>query len=73
MLVDVGYIPMDDWSGAYRFYIQDHLGNNRMVVHQSGTIEQVNNYYPYGARWHVRQQAGGIVWIRCVRNISKES
>lgn len=39
---------MDDWSGTYRFYVKDHLGNNRMVVHQSGTIEQVNNYYPYG-------------------------
>lgn len=48
MLVDGGYIPMDDWSGTYRFYVKDHLGNNRMVVHQSGTIEQVNNYYPYG-------------------------
>ena len=47
MLVDGGYIPMEDRSGAYRFYIQDHLGNNRMVVHQSGTIEQVNNYYKY--------------------------
>ena len=48
VLVDGGYIPMDDWSGTYRFYVKDHLGNNRMVVHQSGTIEQVNNYYPYG-------------------------
>ena len=39
---------MNDWSGTYRFYVKDHLGNNRMVVHQRGTIEQVNNYYPYG-------------------------
>ena len=48
LLVDGGYIPMDDWSGAYRFYVKDHLGNNRMVVHPSGSVEQVNNYYPYG-------------------------
>ena len=48
MLVDGGYVPMGDLSGAYCFYVKDHLGNNRMVVHQSGTIEQVNNYYPYG-------------------------
>lgn len=27
---------------------KDHLGNNRMVVHQSGSVDQVNNYYPYG-------------------------
>ena len=39
---------LDDWSGAYCFYVKDHLGNNRMVVHPSGTVEQVNNYYPYG-------------------------
>ena len=48
MLVDGGYIPMDDWSGSYCFYVKDHLGNNRMVVHQSGSVDQVNNYYPYG-------------------------
>ena len=39
---------LDDMSGAYCFYVKDHLGNNRMVVHPSGTVEQVNNYYPYG-------------------------
>ena len=48
MLFEGGYIPMDDMSGAYCFYVKDHLGNNRMVVHPSGTVEQVNNYYPYG-------------------------
>lgn len=39
---------LDDWSGAYCFYVKDHLGNNLMMVHPSGTVEQVNNYYPYG-------------------------
>ena len=48
MLFEGGYIPMDDMSGAYCFYVKDHLGNNRMVVHPSGTVEQVNNFYPYG-------------------------
>ena len=48
MLFDGGYIPMDDMSGAYCFYVKDHLGNNRMVIHPSGSVEQVNNYYPYG-------------------------
>lgn len=48
VLVDGGYIPVDDWSGAYCYYVKDHLGNNRMVVHQSGSVNQVNNYYPYG-------------------------
>jgi len=48
ILVDGGYIMMDDWSHPYCFYIKDHLGNNRMVVNQRGTVDQVNNYYPYG-------------------------
>ena len=33
---------------TYHFYVQDHLGNNRLVVNENGTIEQVNHYYPYG-------------------------
>ena len=34
---------------VYHYYLQDHLGNNRVVVKQDGTIEQVNHYYPFGA------------------------
>ena len=48
LLVEDGYIPLDDMSGTYRFYVKDHLGNNRMVVHEAEMIEQVNDYYPYG-------------------------
>ena len=48
LLVDGGYIAMDDYSHSYHFYVQDHLGNNRMVVHENGMVEQVNHYYPYG-------------------------
>ena len=33
---------------TYHFYVQDHLGNNRLVVDEGGTIEQINHYYPYG-------------------------
>ena len=33
---------------AYKFYNKDHLGNIRQVVNESGSIEQINNYYPYG-------------------------
>ena len=37
-------------SWAYHFYVKDHLGNNRMVIHPSSLYlqPQVNNYYPYG-------------------------
>jgi len=30
------------------YNINDHLGNVRVVVNQSGTIEQASDYYPYG-------------------------
>ena len=33
---------------VYHFYIQDHLGNIRVVADQNGVAEQVNHYYPYG-------------------------
>jgi len=31
-----------------QYNINDHLGNVRAVVNQSGTIEQASDYYPYG-------------------------
>ena len=43
-LVDAGYIENDE----YYFYIQDHLGNNRVVAKQDGTIVQTSDYYPFG-------------------------
>ena len=33
---------------TYHYDIQDHLGNNRVVFNQSGTVEQANHYYPFG-------------------------
>lgn len=34
---------------AFYYYNQDHLGNNREVVSNSGIVQQVTNYYPFGA------------------------
>ena len=50
---------LEQWSAAleaarnsdtfsFRYYNQDHLGNNREVVDDSGNILQVTNYYPFG-------------------------
>jgi RHS repeat-associated protein len=36
---------------AFYFYNQDHLGNNREVVDAGGNIQQVTNYYPFGATY----------------------
>ncbi|MDR0939178.1 MAG: DUF6443 domain-containing protein, partial [Mediterranea sp.] len=44
ILVDGGYIK----DGRYHFYLQDHLGSNRVVADANGNIVQANHYYPYG-------------------------
>ncbi|MFV0546257.1 MAG: RHS repeat-associated core domain-containing protein, partial [Bacteroides sp.] len=44
ILVDGGYIEND----KYYYYIQDHLGNNRVVAQTDGTVLQVSHYYPFG-------------------------
>jgi RHS repeat-associated protein len=33
----------------FYYYNQDHLGNNREVVDAKGVVQQVTNYYPFGA------------------------
>ena len=48
MLIDGGYVTFSGATPVYHFYIQDHLGNNRVVAKANGTVEQINHYYPYG-------------------------
>ena len=48
ILFDGGYVTLSGSTPTYHYYLQDHLGNNRVVVRQDGTIEQVNHYYPFG-------------------------
>lgn len=45
--IDGGYIVNND-EPIYYHYVQDHLGNNRVVVRNDGYVEQVNHYYPFG-------------------------
>ena len=53
-LFDGGYVSYDTKADAtspipsYHYYIKDHLGNNRLVLGESGEVEQVNHYYPFG-------------------------
>ena len=37
---------MDD--SKYHCYLQDHQGNNRVVVSETGTTEEFNHYYAFG-------------------------
>ena len=50
VLNDIGYAKYDKSGNlSFHYYLQDHLGNNRVVMNEDGTIEQVNDYYPTGA------------------------
>lgn len=42
-----GYVDMSG-GAVYHYYLKDHLGNNRMVVNQTGAVVQQTDYYPFG-------------------------
>ena len=46
MLTEAGYLTLAD--SKYHYYLQDHQGNNRVVIDQNGTVEETNHYYPFG-------------------------
>lgn len=49
VLNDIGYAKYDRQGNlSFHYYLQDYLGNNRVVMNEDGTIEQVNDYYPTG-------------------------
>ncbi len=41
----------DNTVPTYHYYTQDHLGNNRAVVNDNGTVEQITHYYPFGGTY----------------------
>ena len=48
ILTEEGYITLNGTTPVYHYYLKDHQGNNRVVIDQSGVVEQVNHYYPFG-------------------------
>ena len=46
LLTEAGYVTLAD--SKYHYYLQDHQGNNRVVIDQNGAVEEVNHYYPFG-------------------------
>ena len=46
LLTEEGYVTLAD--NKYHYYLKDHQGNNRVVISQSGTVEETNHYYPFG-------------------------
>ena len=46
LLTAEGYVTLADRK--YHYFLQDHQGNNRVVVDAAGAVEEVNHYYPFG-------------------------
>lgn len=46
LMTGQGYITLADTT--YHYFLQDHQGNNRVIVNQNGAVEEVNHYYPFG-------------------------
>lgn len=46
LLTECGYITLSDT--VYHYFLQDHQGNNRVIVDHNGTVEEENHYYPFG-------------------------
>ena len=49
LLTEEGYVTFDErGEPLYHYYLKDHLGSVRVVFDRTGTVEQVNDYYPSG-------------------------
>jgi RHS repeat-associated protein len=48
ILTEEGYITLSGTTPVYHYFLKDHEGNNRVVLNQNGTVEQVSHYYPFG-------------------------
>ena len=47
LLTEEGYVNLTG-TQQYHYYLKDHQGNNRVVISQSGAVEETNHYYPFG-------------------------
>ena len=50
-----GYCTFDKEKNdlpIFHYYTQDHLGNNRVVTKEDGTVEQIVHYYPFGGTFN---------------------
>jgi len=59
ILTGEGYITLSGATPTYHYFLKDHQGNNRVVINQGGTVEQVNHYYPFGGLFG-ESTAGGV-------------
>ena len=60
ILTEEGYVTLSGTTPTYHYYLKDHQGNNRVVINQTGVIEQINHYYPFGGLFEVNTATSGI-------------
>ena len=48
ILFDGGYVMNCESGPVYMFFLKDHLGSVRAVVSETGVVQQINHYFPYG-------------------------
>jgi len=60
ILTEEGYIEKSGTTFTAYYYLNDHLGNHRIVIDASGTVKQVNNYYPSGTSMAERRTDQGV-------------
>ena len=48
ILFDGGYVINGESGPMYIFFLRDHLGSVRAVVSETGAVQQMNHYFPYG-------------------------
>ena len=48
ILTEEGYLTLAGTTPTYYYYLKDNQGNNRVVINQSGAVQQVNHYYAFG-------------------------
>ena len=63
ILVEGGYVSFSGGTPYYHYYLQDHLGSNRVVMNKTtGATIQVNHYYPYGGLFANSTNVAGLYY-----------
>ncbi len=74
LLTDEGYVTFAaDGTPQYHFYLRDHLGNIRVVFDQTGAVEQVTHYYPFGGVMRESTNPGLQPYKYCGKELDRTS
>jgi RHS repeat-associated protein len=60
ILTEEGYIEKNGTAYNAYYYLNDRLGNHRIVTDASGVVKQVNNFYPSGTSMAERRTDQGV-------------